>query len=216
MSDIRYGIFLRPDPATCMSVTQITLAVRQQFGFVAAEAFAPHATIIGNLRTDGTDTALIGILDGVFETVKPFAVFNHRIDVEQHSVRYNIMLDSAGVMPNRDLSRVAAMVRNAVTPLHVRHADFLAPNVQDYEFAAHLSLANFELVIEPRLTKEVGEFIAGLPIPAPASFVASTYSLFRFQADWTGHWWNDMPWTHLKSWDVRDNEKHPTAAETES
>jgi hypothetical protein len=199
-----------------MAVTQITLAVRQQFGLVAAEAFAPHATLIGNLRTDGTDTELVRILDDVFDSVVPFAVFNRGIDVEQHSVRYNLMLDSAGIHPNRNLARAAALVRDAVTPLHVRHDDFLAPNVQDYEFYAHLSLASFELAVEPRLTREVGEFIAGLPIVAPASFVASTYSLFRFRADWTSHWWNDMPWTHLASWDVRTNEQHPTAAEIES
>ena len=215
MSNIRYGIFLRPDPSTCLAVTQITLAVRQQFGLVAAEAFAPHATLIGNLRTDGTEAELITVLDDVFDTVAPFAVFNHGIHIEPDSVRYNIMLDSAGIQPNRDLARVAALVRDAVAPIHVRHNDFLAPNVQDYQFAAHLSLASFELAIEPRLTYEVGEFIAGLPIFAPASFVARSYSLFRFRADWSGHWWNDMPWAHVKSWNVGKNEstRHTTKSE---
>jgi hypothetical protein len=215
MSNIRYGIFLRPDPATCLAVTQITLAVRQQFGLVAAEAFAPHATLIGNLRTDGTDAELINILDDVFNTVVPFAVFNHGIEIEADSVRYNIMRDSARTHPNRNLASVAASVRDAVAPIHVRHDDFLAPNVQDYRFAAHLSLASFELAIEPRLTHEVGEFIAGLPIVAPASFVAGYYSLFRFRADWSGHWWNDMPWAHVKSWNVGNNEstRHTTNTE---
>jgi hypothetical protein len=215
MSSIRYGIFLRPDPATCLAVTQITLAVRQQFGLVAAEAFAPHATIIGNLRTDGTDAELVTILDDVFNTVSPFAVFNHGIEIKPDSVRYDIMRDSTGTRPNRNLASVAARVSDAIALLHVRHDDFLAPNVQDYQFAAHLSLASFELAIEPRLTHEVGEFIAGLPIVAPASFVAGYYSLFRFRADWSGHWWNDMPWAHVKSWNVGNNEstRHTTKPE---
>ncbi|MGO4585517.1 type II toxin-antitoxin system RelE/ParE family toxin [Arthrobacter sp. 2RAF6] len=46
------------------------------------------------------------------------------------------------------------------------------PSVVEYEFAAHLSLANFELTMDNRLADEVGEFIAGLPITPPASFAA--------------------------------------------
>lgn len=203
MSNTRYGIFLRPDPATCLAVSQITHAVRQQFGLVAAEVFAPHATLIGNLRTDGTDDDLIATLDPVFERVQPIAVYNHGIERRTDSVRYDINLDAAGERPNPQLAAIAADVRATVLPLHVRHDDFLAPNVQDYTFAAHLSLASFELAVESRLAHEVGEFVEGLPIAPPASFVAGWYTLFRFEADWAGHWWKDMPWEHLKSWDVR-------------
>lgn len=206
MSDTRYGIFLRPDPATCLAVTQITQAVRQQFGFVAAEVFAPHATFLGNVRTDGTDEELVAVLDPVFGRVMPFPVYNRGVESEPGSVRYNINLDVTGEHPNADLARVNAAIREIVVPLHVRHDDFLAPNAQDYVFRAHLSLASFELAIEPRLQREVAEFILGLPISVPSSFVLGWYTLFRFPgADWTGYWWNDMPWVHVKSWDVRSN-----------
>ena len=206
MTDTRYGVFLRPDPATCLAVTQITHAVRQQFGLVAAEVFAPHATFLGNVRTDESDEQLIAVLDPVFAKVRPFPVYNSGVEVLPGSVRYNINLDAKGENPNADLSRVNSAIRDAILPLHVRHSDFLAPNAEDYVFGAHLSLASFELAVEPRLLSEVGEFIQGLPITAPSSFSLGWYTLFRFpHANWGGHWWNDMPWVHVKSWDVRSN-----------
>ncbi|PZE87056.1 hypothetical protein [Curtobacterium sp. MCBD17_032] len=78
----------------------------------------------------------------------------------------------------------------------------MAPNVQDSFFAGHLGLASFELAVDDRLSDEVGELIAGLPISAPASFVDRWFTLFRFEADWDGKWWEDMPWEHVKSWAV--------------
>lgn len=204
MNDIRYGIFLRPDPETCWAITQITHAVQQQYGFVAALAFAPHATLIGNLQVDLSEEELVAALDSVFETVQPFPVYNSGIQgTYKGTFEYNIDLNAAGTKPNEDLRKIAADVKNVVLPLHVRHEDYLAPNVQDYTFAGHMGLASFELHVDNRLSDEVGEFITGLPITAPASFVARWYTLFQFRADWSGHWWNDMPWRHIKSWEAR-------------
>ena len=202
--DTRYGIFLRPDPETCWAITQITFALQQQFGFVAARAFAPHATLIGNLRVDMSADELIGVLDPVFADVQPIPVYNSGVErTEKGTFEYNINSDSDHARSNQALGAVAAAVKDAVLPLHVQHEDLMAPNVQDYTFAGHLGLASFELAVDNRLSDEVGEFIAGLPITAPASFVARWYTLFQFEADWSGHWWNDMPWRHLKSWEAR-------------
>jgi hypothetical protein len=203
MTDIRYGIFLRPDPATCWAVTQITQAIRQQFGFVAAAVFAPHATLIGNLQIDSREDDLIRVLDPVFETASPIVIYNHGVKAKGSSVRYDINMDASGTHPNEPLGAIASTAKAAVQAMHVRHNDFLAPNVEDYTFAAHLSLANFELDIEPRLIDEVFEFAKGLPINAPASFAARWYTLFQFRSNnWTGNWWEDMPWRHIKSWEV--------------
>ena len=49
----RYGVFLRPDPLTCASVTRITGQLRAQFGLVSAGAFPPHATLAGSLPLAG-------------------------------------------------------------------------------------------------------------------------------------------------------------------
>lgn len=200
-NNIRYGIFLRPDPATCYAITQITHALRQQYGFVAAAAFAPHATLIGNLQSALSEEELVKTLDTVFADVKAFSVYNSGVQrTWKGTYEYNINLDASGQKPHPQLAEIAQLVRQAVLPLHVRHDDYLAPNVQEYEFAGHLGLASFELHIDNRLSDEVGEFIAGLPITAPPSFVAGWYTLFQFSADWSGHWWTDMPWRHVKSW----------------
>lgn len=205
MTDIRYGIFLRPDPETCWAITQITLALRQQYGFVAAAAFAPHATLIGNMQSGVSEEELVATLDPVFSAVRPLPVYNSGVQrTPKGTYEYNIDLDAAGRQPNSALRAVAASVKDAVLPLHVRHNDYLAPNVQDYFFAGHLGLASFELAVDNRLSDEVGEFIAGLPITAPTSFVARWYTLFEFRADWSGHWWNDMPWRHVTSWEATD------------
>jgi hypothetical protein len=203
MNNTRYGIFLRPDPETCWAITQITYALRQQYGFVAAAAFAPHATLIGNLQSGVSEEELISTLDGVFEDVQPIAVYNSGVQrTHKGTFEYNINLDASGLKENTELGEVAAAVKQAVLPIHVRHEDYLAPNVQDYTFAGHMGLASFELHVDNRLSDEVGEFIAGLPITAPSSFVARWYTLYQFTADWSGYWWENMPWRHVKSWEA--------------
>lgn len=203
MTDYRYGIFLRPDPATCWAITQTTLALRQQFGITAAAAFAPHATLIGNLQPSVPEPELIALLDPVFAKVAPVAVYNHGVRrTVNGTFEYDINLNADGQTPNDHLREVAAAVKTAVEPIHIRHDDRHAPNVADYHFAAHLGLASFELREDNRLSDEVEEFIAGLPVNAPSSFVARWYTLFRFSADWAGRWWQDMPWRHVHSWDT--------------
>lgn len=199
MNDVRYGIFLRPDPETCWAVTQIVQAVRLQFGLVSAAAFAPHATLIGNLRSRVGEQDLVELLDGVFSTVSPITIYNHGIE----NFAYNVNLDESGQAPNEDLAGIARAVRDVVLPIHLWHTDYLAPNVQDYQFAAHLTLAGFDISLDRRLRLEVDEFIRGLPITAPPSFQADWYTLFEFRADWDGRWWENMPSRHVKSWDVR-------------
>ena len=200
MNNIRYGIFFRPDPATCWAVTQVLFAVKQQFGLVAGSAFAPHATLIGNLQSAVGEEELVGILDGVFADIRPFPVYNHGIKDFAYRVNNDVMNEG----PNQDLARIATAVKDAVQPIHVTHTDYLAPNVQDYTFNAHLSLASFDLGLDPRLKPEVSEFIEGLPIAPPVSFVLRWYTLFELtSSDWNGRWWEDQTWRHVKSWEAR-------------
>ncbi|MDH6622262.1 hypothetical protein M2271_000049 [Streptomyces sp. LBL] len=203
MTDIRYGIFLRPDPATCWAVTQVTIALNKQFGLVSAGAFPPHATLIGNLRTNAAAAEVVSALDPVFENVDPFPVYNSGISrTGSGTYEYDVNLDASGTKPNEPLGRVAATVAKAVAPLSVPVDDFLVTPVAEYAFAGHLGLASHDLLVDNRLTDEVGEFLAGLPLQAPASFAARWYSLFEFRADWSGQWWQNMSWRHLHSWDV--------------
>ena len=201
MNDIRYGIFLRPDPATCWNVTQVTFAVKRQFGLVSAGAFPPHATLIGNLATEASESEVVAALDPVFKGLQPFDVYNVGVRRGQRNgFEYNVNLNESGREPNRSLGSIAAAVKAAVLPLSSPVNDFLVTPVADYEFAGHLGLASHELAVDGRLSDEIGEFITGLPLQAPSSFVAEWYSLFEFRADWAGPWWEHLTWRHLKSW----------------
>lgn len=207
LNDIRYGIFLRPDPATCWNVTQVTLALNKQFGLTSAGAFPPHATLIGNLATGATESDLVSALTPVFDNVRPIPVYNSGIvRTIKSTYEYNVNLDATGSHPNKPLGQIAAAVKEAVLPLSVPVDDYWVTPVADYTFAAHLGLASHELSVDARLSDEVGDFIANLPlVPPPASFVARWYTLFEFRADWTGQWWNDMSWRHIKSWEASPN-----------
>jgi hypothetical protein len=201
LTDIRYGIFLRPDAATCWNVTQVTHALNKQFGLVSAGAFPPHATIVGNLCTRATEAELIRALDPVFAGVRAFPVYNSGIECRnQRTYEYNINLDETGTEPNGPFARVATAVAAAVAPLSVPVDDYLTTPVAEYGFAAHLALASHDLFVDPRLSEEVGDFLSELPLRPPASFLARWYSLFEFRADWSGHWWKDMTWRHVHSW----------------
>ncbi|MGO4587238.1 heme utilization protein, partial [Arthrobacter sp. 2RAF6] len=125
MDGIRYGIFLRPDPATCWAVTQITRALQAQFGLVAAAAFAPHATLIGNLKTNATEKELVATLDSVFHGLDPIPVYNSGVErTHKGTFEYNINLVESGNSINEPLNRIAADVKAAVLPLAVPHSDY--------------------------------------------------------------------------------------------
>ena len=43
--------------------------------------------------------------------------------------------------------------------------------------------------------------MSGLGVIPPASFTADTVLLYRFAHNtWTGSWWRDMRWEHVRSW----------------
>ena len=217
MTEFRYGVFVRPDPATCWTVTQVTTALRAQLRLTSAGAFAPHATLVGNVGLTGAaaDTAvaeqeLIAALDGVFAGVRPFPVYNsgvvRMVEHGKATYQYNIDLDQDARSANAPLNEVARAVKQAVLPLSEPVTHLFSTPVADYEFAGHLGLASHELLLDDHLADEVGEYLAGLPLsPAPASFVARWYTLYRFtSAAWDGHWWETLAWDHVRSWRATD------------
>ncbi len=206
MTELRYGIFLRPDASTCWNITQVTTALRAQFGLTSGGAFAPHATLIGNLAIGSTEADLVTALEPVFAAVSPYSVYNSGlVRVLEHggaTYQYNIDLDQDGKRRNSALNAVAHAVKMAVIPLSKPVEHLFSTPVAAYEFAGHLGLASHELMVDGHLEAEVGEFIAQLPIlPPPASFVAHWYTLYEFTSEaWDGHWWETLAWRHLHSW----------------
>ncbi len=198
MDDVRYGVFLRPDPATCWAVTQITDALRAQFALVSAGAFPPHATLVGNLRA-ASAAAVEAAIDEALDGVDSFPLHNAGVVADGPCWLMDVHSDGAGDV-NGPLTALAARVRGAVLPLALPREDYLVGPLDSPRFWAHLSLASHDLLVDPRLSSEVGEYIAGLPITWPSRSVAEVVSLFAFTADWERRWWDELRWTHLRSW----------------
>ena len=195
MSDVRYGVYLRPDPTTCWTVTQITTALRAQFGLISAGAFPPHATLVGNLATDATADDVIAAVGPILRTAPVVEVFNAGVRRVEDWFEYDIT--------NGPLGAIAAEVIEAVLPLSKRVDDAYTVQVEDYVFSAHLGLASHDLQVDGHLADEVGGFLDDLPFAPPRSFLARWYSVFEFRADdWRGHWWKSLTWKHLHSWQV--------------
>ena len=95
----------------------------------------------------------------------------------------------AAAVPEAFAARVAGL-----------HGD--APSVE-----AALSALDREMLaasaesLAPDLREEVEDYVNGLAVRTPSSFTADTVMLYRFAHNtWTGSWWRDMRWDHVRSW----------------
>lgn len=201
MTSTRYGIFLRPDPQTCWNVTQVAFALRQQFGLISAGAFPPHATLVGNLQTDASPEELIKRLSDVFENAPGIVVHNKGLERVGDSFVFNVH-ENGQEEPNKELVELAESVREAVLPISVPVSDFLVTPVAEGSFWGHLSVASHDLQMNPGLADEVCTFLETLVVTPPPTFRAVVYSLFEFNSEWDGHWWESLSWKHLKSWTI--------------
>jgi 2'-5' RNA ligase len=199
-SNVRHGVFLRPDPLTCAAVTRITTQLRAQYGLVSAGAFPPHVTLAGSLPVADGEPALVQALDDALAPVAPFPVRSRGIGrLGPPSVVYDVHeLDGEA---NPALVALAATVDAAVRPLLVAApglpADLYAPG----RWRAHISLASHDLFAREDLREEVEEYVRGLDVDVPASFTADTVALYSFEhPSWTGAWWDDMRWEYRRSW----------------
>ena len=195
----RYGVFLRPDPLTCWVQAQLNTVLVQQFGLVSAAAFPPHATLVGNLRTDVGVDALVARLDAALSGRRSFTVHNAGVVRLGDALVYDVHHDGAG-RPNPDLVALGDAVRLAVLPVSLPIDDHLVTPVEEAELHGHLSLASHDLVTRPDLTDEVEAFLRALPLEPPARFRAEVCSLYAFEADWETAWWHALTWRHLRSW----------------
>lgn len=207
MSSIRYGIYLRPDPRTCWAQTQIQSALAQQYGLVSAAAFPPHATLVGNLRTDESVETLNAFIGSTVKEVRAFTVFNKGIERAGDSYLFNVHEDGYGGV-NRAFADLANTVKAVIRPLALPADDYLVAPVDQHQFWGHLSLASHDLIVDNSLSDEVGEFLAGLPIEFPDQFEAKIVTLYETTSDdWSGHWWKTLRCRHLRSWSFQGAER---------
>ena len=206
----RYGVFLIPDPQTCAAVTRITGQLRAQYGLVSASAFPPHVTLVGSLPLAGDEapalTALTDVLDDVLGSRTSFPVTNAGIGWLGGSLIYDVH-DRDGA-PNAPLVDLAATVDAAVRPLLRPTAPgALAADVRESSrWRGHLSLASHDLEARPELRGEVQAYAQGLGVDVPKEFEAQVIALYEFRhPTWSGPWWVDLRWAHLRSWRLRSS-----------
>lgn len=198
-----YGVYLRPDPLTCKAVADLTRLVRQQFGIVSAAAFPPHATLAGAVPSNATEEELIAALDPVLSATEGIPV--HNAGICRHNVAITFDVDhTIDGEKNQAIKDLAVAVNSALAPMTEDVEGLRAKPFDADNFRAHLSLASHDLEAAPHLREEVENFLRAMPHSAPSDFVADTVTLFRFYSDdWAGEWWQDLRWTHLRSWTLK-------------
>jgi len=196
----RYGVYLRPDPRTCLAVTTVTGALRAQYGLVSAGAFPPHATLVGSEHLGRDEDAIVEALSDALAPITSFEVHNRGVEPLGIGWVYDVHHRDDGSV-NEEFTELAAAVAQAVTPLRRP-----APRRESVEFRretyhAHLSLASHDLIARADLRDEVKAFIDGLAWPVPDRFVGETVTLYRTRSDdWTGRWWQSLHCEHLRTW----------------
>ena len=192
MADARvhHGVFLRPDPRTCLAVTTVANQVRAQFGATSASAFPPHGTLGGSLPVGGRAPRLIAAPDRVLGDTAAFPVENRGVARMGDTLIYD--LHRRGDGPNGPLRALAARIAEAVLPRLEEPDTGPEGGVGPVLFApgrwhAHVSLASHDLFGRPELADEVQEYVDGLEVPVPRSFPGDHVALRRFTAPaWTG------------------------------
>jgi hypothetical protein len=197
----RYGVYLRPDPQTCMLVTQLTGQLRAQYGFVSAGAFPPHATLVGSQHLDATTSDIVKAVTKGLADQRAFTVHNSGIAKLGFGFVYDVHHLADASTPNAAFVELAAAVDAAVAPLVTPAPDPEPHRFDRDRFRAHLSLASHDLLVRPDLAEEVGEYLRALPATPPAQFLGDTVALYRTRSDdWTGRWWTTLTWEHVHTW----------------
>ncbi|MEV7871054.1 2'-5' RNA ligase family protein [Streptomyces sp. NPDC088124] len=201
----RYGVYLRPDPATCAAVTALTGQVRAQYGFVSAGAFPPHATLVGSQHITAPVDEIIAAVTRGIAGVAPFTVHNAGVRRQGVGLVLGVHHLADGTTPNPAFLALAEAVDRAVAPL-VTPAPNPDPHTFDRAtFEAHLSLVSHEMYVRPDLSEELEEYVRGLPVPFPDAFPGDTVALYRTRSDdWSGRWWTTLTWEHLHTWRLRE------------
>lgn len=197
----RYGVYLRPDPATCAAVTAVTAQLRAQYGIVSAGAFPPHATLVGSQHITAAPEAIVAAVTEGIAGIEAFPVNNAGIRDLGIGFVYDVHHECDGSTPNRALVELAAAVDKAVAPLGTVAANPAEHRFDRAGFHAHLSLASHDLYERPDLRDEVGEYARALPVSHPGRFDGDTVTLYRTRSeDWAGRWWRTLTWEHLHTW----------------
>ncbi|WP_211124507.1 2'-5' RNA ligase family protein [Streptomyces yatensis] len=197
----RYGVYLRPDPATCAAVTAVTSQLRAQYGIVSAGAFPPHATLVGSRHIVAPAEEIVAAVTRGLAGASPITVHNAGVRRQGVGLVYDVHHLADGVTPNAAFTDLAARVDQAVVPLEIPAPNPMGHQFDADTFRAHLSLVSHDMYVRPDLSEEVEEYVRGLPVPFPKSFPGNTVTLYRTRSDdWSGRWWQTLTWEHVHTW----------------
>lgn len=202
----RYGVFLRPSPELIRDCITAFGIASGQFGFTAAAAYPPHATLVGSiaLAPNATETDLRAAVTDALAEVVPFTVHNAGLDRQfVDSIGYDIDGDGTGSV-NRDLRAVMERLFHALSSLTVFPSSdrFIeSRKVASSETTrGHVTVVGHDGAGHPELLNELLEVLEELDLDHPSTFLADTITLYRFTSDdWTGKYWQSMSWEVLES-----------------
>jgi len=200
VEDVRFGVFLVPDARTSAAVTDITRYLQAQFGLVSARRFPPHITLVGSLPLGVSEDQLLTEVEQVAAAHAPIELTNAGpTRLGEAVVVFDVHHDSEG-QPNQPLVELAVAVTDAVGPL-LRPVETLPADIRDQgHWRGHFSLASHELIERQDLREEVEEFIDGLDVSYPDSFLTTRLAVYRLRhQNWSGRWWNSFEWAHVRS-----------------
>lgn len=200
MSTYTYGVYLRPDPLTCRAVHDLTELAKHQFGIVSAAAFPPHATLLGAVPSEATTGDIIAAISPTLD--RQPAIPMHNAGITRHNIAITFDVDHTDRGDKNEAVRELAIALDAAfEPLKSSDEGNRMKPFDADGFRAHLSLASHDLEERPDIREEVEEFLRAQPHCAPSSFTAEWVTLFQFHSsDWSGEWWHDLTWKHLRSW----------------
>lgn|GEM_PF-516679 len=196
---VRYGLYLRPDPATCRALAAMYDLLQRQYGLRIAGRFMPHATVKGFFRSDAAPAEMVACLDHALTGLQAFPVTNRGpIRYGPTSIVLDIHHEESGER-NDPLQALHEAVLGALLPLVHHDCAFTRVEGLADRFHAHLTLAMIDL--PSWLGDEVLTFLQDLGPVGPARFTADTLHLFAFRSDaWDGAWWETMSWVPLHGW----------------
>lgn len=201
--ELRYGVFLRPDPVTCAALSSVVTLLRHQFGLRSAAAFPPHVTILGSVAISAPPEELLKLIDPVLSGAGPIPIRNRGLAVVDGALVLDVGAGSDDG-PRSDLHALRDELITVVRPLARATSDTLTAPWDTPHFRPHLSLANHEVRQEPHRLDEVHDFVRGLDVSFPAQFTGEVFALVELSAPtFEGAWWESMTWRHLHSWTRR-------------
>ena len=143
MSNLRYGLYLRPSYEMSKAQAEVYDVLERQSGLRAAGNFMPHATLKGFFCSGVSEEEMVSRLDTVLEGREAFNVFNGGVVAFD---RYAIVIDVNDTKegaPNALLQDLHRNVMDTLVPLTDPECNFTRKEMEwAYErFHAHLTLA---------------------------------------------------------------------------